>query len=211
MSAQPDPESPPEPSRRERRKLEVRGRIVEAAHELFEERGVAATRVSDICERADVAEKTFFNHFASRQHLMLALAETAVEDLLANVEEARRKPGPSSDQLAHLFGIFAENAERAGPMQRELVTEIIHTTHSSLDEADLARRLHEAFGALVRDGVERGDVSDAHDPDTLTELVLGSFYSLMFSWSNFEGYPLAERARAAARLLGDALSPRPRI
>ena len=45
----------PQP-RRERRKQEVRGRILEAAHDLFEAGGVAGTRVSDICERADVAQ-----------------------------------------------------------------------------------------------------------------------------------------------------------
>jgi hypothetical protein len=93
-------------------------------------------------------------------------------------------------------------------MQQELLPEIIHTTHSSMDEPEQARRLHEAFGALVGEGVRRGDVTDVHAPETLTEMVLGTFYSLMFSWSNFEGYPLAERARAAARLLGEALSPR---
>jgi len=199
-----------EPSRRERRKQEVRGRILEAAHDLFEADGVAGTRVSDICERADVAQKTFFNHFASRQHLMRALAETAIDDLLADLEEARKRGGSTAEQLAHLFGVLAENAEAAGPMQQELLTEINHTTHSSMDEPEQARRLHEAFGALVRDGVARGDVTAEHAPETLTEMVLGTFYSLMFSWSNFAGYPLAERARAAARLLGEALAPRAR-
>ena len=197
-----------EPTRRERRKQEVRGRILEAAHELFEGRGVAETRVADICERADVAQKTFFNHFASRQHLMRALAETAIDDLLADVEAARKQPGSTADQLAFLFEVFARNAEKAGPMQQELVTEIIHTTHATMDEPEQARRLHQAFGALVREGVARGDVTAAHEPETLTELVLGAYYSLMFSWSNFEGYPLAKRARATARLLGEALAPR---
>jgi AcrR family transcriptional regulator len=201
-------EAPLPSSRRERRKREVRGRILEAAHELFEERGVAETRVADISERADVAQKTFFNYFPSRQHLMRALAETALDDLLANVEEARKLPAPTPKQLAHLFGIFAENAEAAGPMHRELLSEIIHVAYESFDEPEHALRLNEAFGALVREGVERGDVTDAHDVDTLTQTVLGTFYSLMFSWSKFEGYPLAERARAAARFLAEALAPR---
>lgn len=193
-------------NRRERRKLEVRGRLLEAAHELFEERGVEATRVADICERADVAQKTFFNHFSTRQQLMRALAEAAVSQLLADVEEARKEKSSTADRLAHLFGIIAANAEAAGPMHRELLTEITHAAHDS-DGPEKARLLHDAFGSIVRDGVALGDVTTAHDVDTLTEMVLGTFYSLMFSWSNFEGYPLAERARAAARLLGEAVSP----
>ncbi|MGH7288458.1 MAG: TetR family transcriptional regulator [Myxococcota bacterium] len=33
---------------------------------LFEARGVHATKVADFCARADVAQKTFVNHFASK-------------------------------------------------------------------------------------------------------------------------------------------------
>ena len=39
--------------RRERRKLELHGRILEAARELFDVRGFDATRVSEIAERAE--------------------------------------------------------------------------------------------------------------------------------------------------------------
>jgi AcrR family transcriptional regulator len=194
------------PNRRERRKLEVRGRILEAAHELFEQKGLAATRVADICERADVAEKTFFNHFATRQVLLGAMAEAAIGDLLADVEEARASKETAADRLAHLFDIFGRSAEAAGPMHRELLTEITHTAHAEAGP-EKSKLLHDAFGSIVRDGVERGDVTTQHDPETLTEAVLGTFYSLMFSWANIPGFPLAERARAAARFLGEALAP----
>src|SRR6056297_853021 len=43
----------PELSRRERRKLEVRTRILDAAREIFREQSYATTRVTEICERAD--------------------------------------------------------------------------------------------------------------------------------------------------------------
>ena len=38
--------------RRERRRLEIRARVLEAATALFEERGYDATTVSDICEHS---------------------------------------------------------------------------------------------------------------------------------------------------------------
>ncbi len=193
------------PGRRERRKLEVRGRILEAAHELFEQKGLADTRVADICERADVAEKTFFNHFATRRALLAAMAEAAIQELLAHVEEARAAKDTAADRLAHLFDIFAQNAEAAGPMHRELLDEITHIAHAEAGP-ERSQLLHDAFGSIVRDGVESGDVTTEHDPETMTEAVLGTFYSLMFSWANMPGFPLAERARAAARFLGEALA-----
>ena len=42
----------PKPLRRERRKLEVRTRIIDAALALFDQRGFDDTKVSEICERA---------------------------------------------------------------------------------------------------------------------------------------------------------------
>ena len=56
-------------SRRERRKREVHDRILEAAVERFEQSGFEGTKVDEICEAADVAQKTFFNHFPTKQHL----------------------------------------------------------------------------------------------------------------------------------------------
>ena len=84
------PEPAADLTRRERRKLELRGRMLEAAIRLFDERGVAATKVADICARADVAQKTFFNHFASKAQLLRALAEAASQQLLEEIEAARK-------------------------------------------------------------------------------------------------------------------------
>ncbi|MFP8874097.1 MAG: TetR family transcriptional regulator [Myxococcota bacterium] len=63
-------DTPSDLGRRERRKLETRARIVAAATELFVEKGFPATKVAEICARVDIAHKTFFNYFPSKQHLL---------------------------------------------------------------------------------------------------------------------------------------------
>jgi AcrR family transcriptional regulator len=195
--------------RRARRKLELRGRMLQAAVELFDERGVFATKVADICARADVAQKTFFNHFASKGQLLRALADEASRQLLVDIETARKEGASTRARLERFFGGVAERALEASPTHRELLTEIIHAIHESGTEPDQARRLHAAFGALVADGVAAGDVTRRHAPETLTEMVMGAYYALMFNWANLDGYPIHERARAAARFLADALAPAP--
>ncbi len=197
-------------SRRDRRKLEVRTRILEAAVALFGEQGFGATKVAEICERADVAHKTFFNHFQSKQHLLTDIARDALEQLLGQIEEVRRRPGSTRQRLRWFFEQVADNAEAAGPMHRELVTEIIHAAHQAGTEPEQARRLHVAFGAVVRAGRTAGDVSRRYDPDVLTEMIIGAFYVLMFDWANLESYPLRQRALAAARFLGDAIAAAPK-
>jgi len=195
----------PELTRRERRKREVRGRILAAAVGLFDEHGFGATKVAEICERADVAHKTFFNHFPSKRHLLRAVAGEAVDQLLVDIEGARKRPGSTRKRLGQFFGRVADNADEAGPMHRELLTEMVHVASEAGTGSEQARRLHDAFGALIREGRAAGDVSAAHSVDTQTEMVLGAFYTLMFNWAHLEGYPLRRQARAAASFLGDAL------
>lgn len=192
-------------TRRERRKREVRERILEAAVALFDEQGFRNARVADICERADVAHKTFFNHFPSKQHLLEAIAGFALDSFLGLLETARQRPGPPRERLAWLFGRIADRAEAAGPMRPELVHEMIRLAYGTDAAPERARRLHDGFGALVREGRRAGAAGP--DAETLTELVLGAFYAVILNWANFEGYPLRRRALAAARVLGDAMDP----
>jgi AcrR family transcriptional regulator len=199
---------------RERRRLAVHARLLEAAVRCFDACGVAATTVAEICDRADVVEKTFFNHFGSKHDLLRELAQQALGDLLADIEAARKRPGGTRERLLAFFRRIADDLEQAGPMHRELVTEIIHVAHEARTGPQQARVLHEAFRGLVADGLAAGDVTRAHDPATLTEMILGAFYALIFDWAHLggeggPGYPLRRRALATARFLGDALAPPP--
>ena len=208
MSQLTPPPTARELPRRERRKLEVRHRILEASVGLFDERGIAATKVSEISERADVAQKTFFNHFPTKQHLLRALAEDSLRRILVDVEDVRKRGRSTGERIGLFFSTLVENAEaaeRQGPMHRELISELVHALHDSPEESELVRRLHDAFAQIVAEGIEDGELPRDHDPETLGDVVLGTFYSLIFNWAHRENYPLRARANAAARFLASAL------
>jgi AcrR family transcriptional regulator len=193
-------------SRRDRRKLEVRTRILDAAAALFEEQGFDGTKVSDICERADVAHKTFFNHFQSKQRMLQSLASHLIDQLVADIESACRQGRSTKERLRHFFTHVASRAEEAGPMHRELLTELVHTVHVSAPKSADAHKLHVAFGEIIRVGLAAGEVTRRHDAETLTRMILGAYYVLMFDFVNLDQFPMRKQAMSVARFLEDALT-----
>ncbi|RLA14051.1 MAG: hypothetical protein DRQ60_07050, partial [Gammaproteobacteria bacterium] len=80
-----------QPSRRERRRLEIRERIVETAFLLFETQGYEATTVTEIAEQADIAYGTLFQHFPSKLDLLREVSGRALGRLFKNVEEVSKR------------------------------------------------------------------------------------------------------------------------
>jgi len=196
--------------RRERRKREVHERILGAAVALFDAHGVEETKVDDICARADVAQKTFFNHFPSKRHLFGEIAEAFTENLCILVEEARKQPVPTPQRLTHLFRRAAEEARRHGPRHRELLLEVVRMANAEDLDPTPSRGLAGAFRRLLEDGVAAGDVTREHGVGFLTEMVLAPFLGVMLSWAREEDYPLDEHLEEAARFLSHAIAKRER-
>ena len=199
-------DAPPETSRRDRRRREVHERILKAAVDRFERQGVEATKVDDICEVADVAQKTFFNHFPTKQHLIREIAATFLHELLDILEETRSMRGTTGDRINRFFARIAADVEAASPMRRALVLEVIRLVHDDRAEAEQSRQLRASFGLLLRDGVRAGDVTRAHPLPVLTQIVMGAFYALMLDWVSSESFPMRARATGVARFLADALA-----
>src|SRR5262245_23383880 len=200
--------TPGSKSRRERRVREVHDRIVRAAMERFTAHGVESVKVDDICHTADIAQKTFFNHFPSKQHLMREIAEGFLHDLLVLLETARREGGTTAQQLERFFALVATEVERGGPMQRTFVMEVIRIVHDTPANVEQSRRLHVAVRALLRVGVRKGDTTTAYSVRVLSEVVVGTFITLMLNWLGIDDYPFRARATAMARFLADALRAR---
>ena len=193
------------PSRRERRRLEIRDRIVQTALRLFETQGYEATTVSEIAERADIAYGTLFQHFPSKLDLLREVSGRSLARLFENVEEVGKRMDSFSDRLVMLFDRTAENAEAMGPQTRELISSMLALSIPATADAD-DRRIRLAFRRFLEEGHSAGEVRDDEDLDTLLEVVVGVWYSLFLSWVRIDGYPLRERAGAVSRFLARTLS-----
>jgi AcrR family transcriptional regulator len=97
------PERPSEvnqaPSLVERKQLAARKRIIDAADELFAERGFDRVSVTDIAERAEVGRTTFFRHFGDKTEVVFA-KEQAMFDAITDATSAALAPTQDVDSLA---------------------------------------------------------------------------------------------------------------
>jgi AcrR family transcriptional regulator len=197
-----------QPSRRERRRIEIRERIVETAFLLFETQGYEATPVTEIAERADIAYGTLFQHFPSKLDLLREVSGRALLRLFENVEEVSKAPGDFSERLVLLFDRTAENAESMGPSTRELISAMLSLSIPETADAD-DRRIRIAFRRFLEAGLAAGEVREDEELETLVEVVVGSWYSLFLGWVRLEAYPLRDRAAAVSRFLARTIATTP--
>lgn len=98
--------APPGPRKREQRS----GEILDAAAALFVEKGVPATSIDDIVERAGVAKGTFYHYFQDRTAMLEALRERYAQHFADMAAEATGACDPD-DWNARLHAWIAAVAE----------------------------------------------------------------------------------------------------
>jgi AcrR family transcriptional regulator len=194
----------PEPAatRFERRRRQNRAALLEAAIELFQKQGLRATKLEDICERADVAPRTFFNHFETREHLYRAIARQRAEQMAARMAAQADAPGPFAKRMTGLFDEIAAYLS-ARPAYRELVGEMLSLRFEGGSEIARGGPLGTAALRFVASGVARGEIAKRHPPQVLADLLLGALTIALTNWCADESYDLADGLGRSARALRD--------
>jgi TetR/AcrR family transcriptional regulator, cholesterol catabolism regulator len=84
-----------------RKSERTRERILDAAAAAFRERGFAATRLSDIAERAELQAPSLYYHFGSKEELIEAVLSLAVTRTFEQVKQAVAEV-PEDDPVGRL-------------------------------------------------------------------------------------------------------------
>jgi AcrR family transcriptional regulator len=105
----------------QQRAEETRSHILDAAGELFAERGYDATSVAAICVRAGVTKGAFYHHFASKQAVFLQLRDRWLAPLEAQLTEARDPHETLPQLLQQVADMARAMFAEAGEDQRQQV------------------------------------------------------------------------------------------
>lgn len=94
-------------SLRERKKLELRRQIVEAAQEIFLTQGFAQTTIVQIAQKVNIGVGTFYNYFSSKSELFLYIFSTWHAQFLETMN--RTLPNPNRtlfSDLNHFIDLY---------------------------------------------------------------------------------------------------------
>src|SRR2546429_4689207 len=92
----------------------ARGRLEQAAMELYGERGFDETTVAEIAARAGLTERTFFRHFADKREVLFGGGDELRELLVSTVAGAADSAAPIEAIAAAIEAAGALLQERRG-------------------------------------------------------------------------------------------------
>jgi AcrR family transcriptional regulator len=89
------------------RRGESRARVLEAAVKLFSENGVSGTSLRMIADELGVTKAAVYHQFASKEEIVLAVAQPAVDGLTSAADHAEQQSPPHARFDAALEGLVA--------------------------------------------------------------------------------------------------------
>lgn len=148
-------------TKRERRKEARPGELLEAALDLFVDKGFAATRSEEVAARAGVSKGTLFLYFPSKEELFKAVV---VENLSGRFTEWNTEfeafEGTTADMLRYCMNIWWE---RVGSTKASGLTKLMLSEGRNFPELaefyrqEVVRPGHTLMRRILRRGIDSGE------------------------------------------------------
>lgn len=196
---------------RERKRVDTRARILDAASRLFVERGIEEVTVDEIATEADVGKGTVYNYFGAKEDMVVAFLVELDRQALDAIALLPR-PGMSvAEALDAAAWRFLEDKPPHREFVRTYLARLFSSDDSAFELAQFQAQLDEALAALFERLISRPGMRRS---TPIPELVL-SFRTmqlgLMSLWA-IEGPPFIGARMLTRRhmaLLAKGLELRP--
>jgi AcrR family transcriptional regulator len=170
-----------EPVRSARRDA-TRERVLDAAREVFAERGVFGATVEEICERAGFTRGAFYSNFTDKDDVVGAVIEREHDRLLAHLDASVAELSPqveASFDLPEALAALMGGVLASIPVDRQLSliqTELEIFAVRRPDQAarflEVNTRFRERVGAFLDDALRQHGRELVVDPVMLTDAIV---------------------------------------
>lgn len=192
-----------EPRQRRARRKEARpGELLDAALDLFVEKGFAATRVEEVAARAGVSKGTLFLYFPSKEDLFKAVVRQSISGRFTEWNEEFERFTGDSAELVH----YAMRSwwERIGMTPASGITKLVMSEAGTFPEIAgfYQREVIEPGHALIRRilqrGVDRGEFRPMPLDYAVHSLIAPMIFLIMWKHSMAPCCPPAQRIEPLA-------------
>ena len=160
--------------------------ILEAAAQIIREKGYHATSMSDIAEAVDLRKATLYHHIDSKQSILVALLDRALDTLIEDIQPVLTAHIPADEKFRRAMHAFLSYMSENLDLSAVLLLE-----HRSLDpdmrKEHIPRRdEYEGYWRqIIEEGVEEG-IFKVEDPSLSAKVALG-VASWTVMWLNPQG------------------------
>jgi len=175
-------------ARRERRKEARPGELLDAALDLFVEKGFAATRSEEVAARAGVSKGTLFLYFPSKEELFKAVVRENMSGRFAEWQgEFESFDGSTADMVRHFMRLWWERigATRASGITKLMISEARNFPElAAFYQQEVIRPGTELVRRILRRGMERGEFRGDIDIEyTVFSIVAPMIFLIMMKHS----------------------------
>lgn len=152
-----------------------RSDIVEAARQLYEERGLSRTSAKDIAERAGITRSLFYHYFPDKQAVTSAVLDDFVEDYIEalSIWNDERMTGEIEQALDGVVRVLRVSVFEGSSFRRALDTRENAALYIEFINRVADRTARYIVDTTVRDYSELHSVSIVHLYETFYILILG--------------------------------------
>ncbi|MED0965464.1 TetR family transcriptional regulator [Bacillus paramycoides] len=146
-------------------------KIIFAAIEVFQEKGVEKTKISDIVKLAGIAQGTFYLYFPSKLSVMPAIAEVMVEKMILAVKEKVQNDGPFSKKVTQVIDAVFDFIAEYREIQALMYAGIASTEHIKEWEA-VYEPLYKWLSEFLSEAKELGEIRDSIHAERTAKLFI---------------------------------------
>lgn len=190
--------------RREKRKLETRARIENAAYLLFKKHGIDDTSIALICKEADVARRTFYSYFPNKHALLGGLGVSRLYSQSTPLLKALIERYPTTrERLQAMVDYIEQNYSSYEAIDRQLILAApARFTNNPEEQREISTQAIQSFTMLIKAGQEAGDVHDTFSAEILASMIVGTLNTLTVLWAIDPSYPIFDKLEEAREMFG---------
>ncbi|HZO58420.1 MAG TPA: TetR/AcrR family transcriptional regulator [Solirubrobacterales bacterium] len=178
-----------------------RERLVEAATQVFAERGYEGARVEQIADAADVSPGLLYRHFEGKQELYTEILQLANRQLMAHLAEAAAPKLPTVERVRAGLDAFFTFVENHRQLWQMLMKDVLEPDIADIRE-EVTRRSVQAVAALAAQDYEGGgDMPHEVELEGVAVQVVGAAVSLASWWNDHPELPRRMMVNLAMEVL----------